>query len=145
MQVTGYLYSLRDSVLRRVTGQRLMAWVMRQEYLLASYASTTAINPSGNAIAKDIKAASSPSLASASPSTWKSGSNFNLQLEANSRRLRGSPPPFGDSIMLRKSEKPVKDVMKAWACIPLTGMLYSFPARTLLVPSKPPVIFLVNV
>lgn len=32
-----------------------------------------------------------------------------------------------------------KDVTYAWACVPFTGMLYNFPAKTLLVPSNPPV------
>lgn len=39
-----------------------------------------------------------------------------------------------------KSSKLPKDVMYACACVPHTGILNSFPAKTLLVPSNPPVI-----
>ena len=35
------------------------------------------------------------------------------------------------------SSSGVNDVMKACACVPLTGMPHNFPAKTLLVPSNP--------
>jgi hypothetical protein len=124
-------------VLGRVTDHTEVAWVMRQEYLLTSYVSTKAINPSGNAIANEIKAANSPSLASEAM-TLKMGISLVLQDKASSRRSRGSPPVFGSKILLRKSVNPLNDVMYAWACVPLTGILKSLPAKTLLVPSNPP-------
>ena len=37
-----------------------------------------------------------------------------------------------------RSLAPVKEVTKACAWVPFTGMLNSFPAKTLLVPSNPP-------
>jgi len=39
----------------------------------------------------------------------------------------------------RRSSMLVKDVTYACACVPHTGTLNNFPAKTLLVPSNPPV------
>lgn len=72
--------------------------------------STKAIKPSGKAIANDIKAANSPSLASIE-NILKIGSSLVLHVKANSRRSRGFPPHFGARKMFRNSEKPLKDVM----------------------------------
>lgn len=95
------------------------------------------MNPSGNAIAYDINAANSPSFASVQ-TTWNNGTNSFLQFVANSNKLTGSPPNFGNNICVLNSEKPVNDVINACAWVPLTGILNNFPANTLLVPSKPP-------
>ena len=41
--------------------------------------------------------------------------------------------------LVLSSVRSEKDVTYAWACVPFTGILYNFPAKTLLVPSNPPV------
>lgn len=111
---------------------------MRQEYLLTSYVSTKAMNPSGNAIAKEMSAASSPSLASTAK-TLNSGANLSRHLLDNSSRSYCTCVVLCVNNFLCNSTTPVNEVMNACACVPPTGMLNNLPARTLLVPSKPPI------
>lgn len=46
----------------RLVRENVGVWLHELKYLLTSYVSTNAINPSGNAIANDTMAANSPSL-----------------------------------------------------------------------------------
>lgn len=64
------------------------------KYLLTSYVSTNAINPSGNAIANDTMAASSPSLDSSGDTFSKRdnlGDNCCRYETADSNRFRTVP------------------------------------------------------
>lgn len=135
----GYLYSLCDRVLGRVTGHIVMAWVMRQGYLFTSYVSTSAMKPSGKAMANEINAANSPSLASVPTTLNRSTRRARHVVDASSKST-SSPPPLCINVCVRNSLRPVNEVMYACAWVPFTGMLNSLPARTLLVPSKPPTI-----
>lgn len=99
--------------------------------------STKAINPSGNAIANETIAASSPSLDCSVDTSMISDNAVRWPI-ANSNRSRRAPVFLCLMLRVFNSEKPENDVMYAWACVPLTGMLNSFPANTFDVPSKPP-------
>lgn len=131
---------LRNKALhaQKLSGVRVvLVCGMRQEYLLTSYVSTSAVNPSGNASANEISAASSPSLASV-PKSLNSGAILSRHCVANFDKSCTSPDIRCASIFLSSSITLEKDVMNACAWVPPTGMLNNLPARTLLVPSKPP-------
>lgn len=66
-----------------------MEWLHKRKYLLTSYVSTNAINPSGNAIANETMAASSPSFDSSE--TPKIFDNLSRYPIANSTKLRTKP------------------------------------------------------
>lgn len=116
----------------------MFVWGMRQEYLLTSYVSTSAINPSGNAMANEMSAASSPSLASV-PNTLNNGASFSRHSVAITDKSICTPVVRCANVFFSNSSTLENDVMKACACVPPTGMLNSFPASTLLVPSNPPI------
>lgn len=116
----------------------LLWFVMRLGYLFTSYVSTKAMNPSGNAIAKEISAANSPSLASSGPMSSRVD-NFWRQSMLSWRRSFAWDVFLHCSRVLRNSSTDVNEVMYEWAWVPFTGMLNNLPARTLLVPSKPPI------
>lgn len=77
-------------------------WLHKRKYLLTSYVSTNAINPSGNAIANDTMAASSPSFASPGE-TSNNPDNCSRYPKAISSKFRTTP------MSKRKREK---DLMK---------------------------------
>lgn len=144
-------------------------WLLKRKYLLTSYVSTNAINPSGNAIANDTIAANSPSFDSSGETSSNPDNCWRCAI-ADSSKFRTDPfcqweweksnqwqierDSFAGSLICKEnnllpvvlclrltffnSSMPENDVMYACAWVPLTGILKSFPASTLDVPSKPP-------
>lgn len=108
-----------------------------KRYLFTSQVSTSARKPVGNARAYDVKAASSPSLASSGDASSIGDTLFRHSV-AISRRLHCSRVSACCSVTHCMSSSVLNDVTQEWACVPFTGMLNILPAKTLLVPSKPP-------
>lgn len=118
--ITSYLYLLRG---------------LGEGYLLTSNASTQTKKSFGKATAKEIKAANSPLWGSASTIGANSLRHFN----DNAVIFLGWPSFLGGRSTFGSSLTSMKDVTYPCTGIPFRGTLNSFPARVLVVPSKPPV------